>query len=51
MRLWQLLTVNDDFEVALAQLLAEYEVEEAVLRRELLELLDDMAQAGLVAWA
>jgi hypothetical protein len=50
MRLWQLLTQNGDFEVAVAQMLIEFEVEEAVLRRDLLELLEDMAQADLVAW-
>jgi hypothetical protein len=50
MRLWQLLVENGDFDAALAQLLSEYEVEEEVLRRELLELLEDMAQSDLVAW-
>jgi hypothetical protein len=50
MRLWQLLSANGDFDAAVAQLLQEYEVEEDLLRRELLELLEDMAQADLVAW-
>jgi hypothetical protein len=56
-RLWQLLANDGDFDTALAQLLAEFEPEavgdddaEEEVRRELLELLDDMAQAGLVAW-
>jgi hypothetical protein len=50
MRLWQLLAANGDFDAAVAQMLTEYEVEEEVLRRELLELLEDMAQSDLVAW-
>ena len=50
MRLWQLLSENGDFDAAVAQLLTEYEVEEEVLRRELQELLEDMAQSDLVAW-
>ena len=50
MRLWQLLSENGDFDAAVAQLLTEFEVEEEVLRRELRELLEDMAQADLVAW-
>jgi hypothetical protein len=49
-RLWQLLSANGDFEAALVQLLKEYEVEEEELRGELYELLEDMAQADLVAW-
>jgi hypothetical protein len=50
MRLWQLLTENGDFDAAVTQLLTEYEVEEEHLRRELRELLEDMAQSDLVAW-
>jgi hypothetical protein len=50
MRLWQLLAENGDFDAAVAQLLTEYEVEEELLRRELRELLEDMAQSDLVAW-
>ena len=50
MRLWQLLSENGDFDAAVAQLLTEFEVEEDVLRREVRELLEDMAQADLVAW-
>jgi hypothetical protein len=49
-RLWQLLAENGDFEAAVRQLLTEFEVEEKVLRQELRELLEDMAQADLVAW-
>jgi hypothetical protein len=49
-RLWQLLAANGDFGAAVVQMLTEYEVEEEELRRELLELLEDMAQADLVAW-
>jgi hypothetical protein len=49
-RLWQLLTADGDFDAAVAQILTEFEVEEAELRRQLLELLEDMAQVDLVAW-
>lgn len=50
MRLWQLLAANGDFDAAVVQMLIEYEVEVDELRRELLELLEDMAQSDLVAW-
>lgn len=50
MRLWQLLSENGDFDAAIVQILKEFEVEEDVLREELLALLEDMAQADLVAW-
>jgi len=50
MRLWQLLSANGDFDAAVAQMVTEYEVEEEELRRDLLELLEDMAQSDLVAW-
>jgi len=50
MRLWQLLAADGDFDAAVAQMLTEYEVEEEELRRDLLELLEDMAQSDLVAW-
>lgn len=49
-RLWQLLSENGDFDAAVARMLEEYEIEEGELRRELRELLEDMAQADLVAW-
>jgi hypothetical protein len=49
MRLWELLSANGNFEAALAQLLQEFDVTEIALRQELLELLNDMADAGLVA--
>ena len=49
MRLWELLSADGDFEAALAQLLQEFDVTEAALRQDLLELLNDMADAGLVA--
>jgi hypothetical protein len=53
-RLWQLLSANGDFDAAVTHLLVEYEVDdeadEVELRRELLELLEDMAQVDLVAW-
>jgi hypothetical protein len=49
-RLWQLLAENGDFDAAVARMLEEYEIEEGELRRELRELLEDMAQADLVAW-
>lgn len=48
-RLWQLLGENGDLDRAVAQLLQEYEVEEAELRSDLLELLNDLADEGLVA--
>lgn len=50
LRLWQLLAQNGDFDAAVAQMLTEYEIEERELRRELRELLEEMAQADLVAW-
>ena len=62
-RLWQLLAVNGDFDAAAAQILSEFKKEfgadgkdadgedgEERLQRELFELLEDMAQADLVAW-
>jgi hypothetical protein len=49
MRLWQLLSEDGDLDHAVAQLLQEYEVEETELRTDMLELLNDMADAGLVA--
>jgi hypothetical protein len=49
-RLWQLLAVNGDFEVAFAQILTEFEADEEELREELYELLEDMAELDLVAW-
>lgn len=49
-RLWQLLSVNGDFEAALTQILSEFEVNEEELRAELYELLEDMAEIDLVAW-
>ena len=42
--------IGDAPRAAVARLLSEYEVDEEVLRRELLELLEDMAQSDLVAW-
>jgi hypothetical protein len=50
LRLWQLLSENGDFDAAVAQMLEEFEVEEDVLRRELREMLEEMAQSDLVAW-
>jgi hypothetical protein len=49
-RLWQLLAENGELERAETQLLAEFDIEEDVLRREVRELLEEMAQADLVAW-
>jgi hypothetical protein len=49
LRLWQLLREDGDFARALAHLLQEFEVEEAELRTDLLELLNDLAEVGLVA--
>ena len=48
--LWQLLSVNSDFEAAFAQIVTEFEGEEEELREELYELLEDMAEIDLVAW-
>jgi hypothetical protein len=50
LRLWQLLAANGDFDSAVTQMLLEYEIEERELRRELRGLLEEMAQADLVAW-
>lgn len=49
-RLWSLLAENSNFDAVLAQLLTEFESDEETLSRELRELLEDMAQADLVAW-
>ena len=48
-RLWELLGADGDLDHAVAQLLLEYEVEEVELRTDLLELLNDLADMGLVA--
>jgi hypothetical protein len=50
LRLWQLLAQNGDFDAAIAQLHNEVDLSEGELRREMRELLEDMAQADLVAW-
>lgn len=47
-RIWQLLEVHHDVETVVAQMLAEYEVDEEELRSDLAQLINDLAEAGLV---
>jgi hypothetical protein len=47
-RLWQLLTEYCDLDIVMAQMLAEFEVEEATLRDDIDELLGRLRAAGLV---
>ena len=47
-RLWQLLQANPSLQDACDTLLAEYEVESAQLEQDLVKLLDQLAEAGLV---
>ncbi len=47
-RVWQLLDEHHDVETVVAQMLAEYDVEEEQLRSDLAELIDNLAEAGLV---
>lgn len=47
-RIWQLFAEHQDTETVVAQMLAEYEVEEEQLRQDLAALLGELAEAGLV---
>ncbi len=47
-RLWQLLEADPSLEAATGQLLAEYEVDRVRLEGDLLNLLNELEQAGLV---
>ena len=47
-RLWQLLQADPSLQAACDILLAEYEVESAQLEQDLLKLLDQLTDAGLI---
>ena len=47
-RMWRLLESNGHVEAACARLLQDYEVDEATLRHDLSELIDNLAMAGLI---
>lgn len=47
-RMWQLVTAAPKIEVAYQQLLDEYDVEPALLRSHLVELLDRLVENGLL---
>ena len=49
-RMWQLLEAHGEVETVISHLLAEYDVEEAVLRQDLAELIEQLTAANLV-WA
>ena len=48
-RMWQLLIEHSEKEPVIAQMLAEYEVDEATLRNDLTRLIADCKAAGLLA--
>ena len=48
MRMWQLLAERGDVETVVAQLLDEYDVDEATLRRDLADLIARLVEAELV---
>ncbi len=48
-RMWQLLDSNGQVEAACARLLQEYEVDETTLKDDLAELIDKLAEAGLIS--
>jgi len=50
-RIWQLLDQHHDVETVVAQVLAEYEVGEEQLRRDLADLIENLVDAGLVTVA
>jgi hypothetical protein len=47
-RIWQLLEENGDSEYVIAQMLQEYDVEEATLRCDLAAFIEKLSAAGLV---
>lgn len=47
-RMWTLLTTADSFEIAFQTLLAEYEVDENLLRQDMTALLEQFLEYGLV---
>ena len=47
-RMWQLLVEHGDVATVVERLLAEYDVDEATLRRDLAQLIAALADAGLV---
>lgn len=47
-RIWQLFAENGETEAVIAQMLAEYEVDEERLREDLAVLLGELAEAGLI---
>ena len=47
-RMWLLLVESGDAEVVVQQMLAEYEVDEVTLRQDLVALVAEMEQRGLV---
>jgi hypothetical protein len=48
-RMWQLLDSNSHVEAACSRLLQEYEVDETTLKDDLAELIDKLAEAGLIS--
>lgn len=47
-RIWQLLAAGQTIETTFEQLLEEYEVTPETLRKDLLELIEDLHQRGLI---
>jgi hypothetical protein len=47
-RMWQLLAEHGDVATVVEQLLAEYDVDEATLRQDLVDLIGKLSEAGLV---
>jgi hypothetical protein len=48
MRMWQVLTQSENIQAAHKVLLAEYDVDDATLRRELEDLIEKLVEHGLV---
>ena len=48
-RIWQLLQENGSLQAAFDIMLAEYDVEETVLRKDFADLLGKLVQAGLIS--
>jgi len=48
MRIWQLLVEHGDTDSVVAQMLKEYDVDEATLRRDLAVLVEEMERRGLI---